>query len=109
MRHYIAVLEDGGPQRAVGVWFPDLPGCFSAGDSLDEAMRNAPEAIALYAEALEKDGRLLPEPRSLSVLKGDPEFTADVQGHIVAVVPAPEETRLGRRVVPTPPVPNPLA
>jgi predicted RNase H-like HicB family nuclease len=39
--HYVAIVEDAGPDKAVGVWFPDLPGCFSAGDSLDEAIRNA--------------------------------------------------------------------
>jgi predicted RNase H-like HicB family nuclease len=41
-------VEEAGPDTAVGVWFPDLPGCFSGGDDLDAALRNAPEAIALY-------------------------------------------------------------
>jgi predicted RNase H-like HicB family nuclease len=49
MPHYIAIAEEAGPETAVGVWFPDLPGCFSGGDDLDAALRNAPEAIALYA------------------------------------------------------------
>jgi predicted RNase H-like HicB family nuclease len=41
MPHYIAIIEDAGPDTAVGVWFPDLPGCTSAGDDIDEpcAMR----------------------------------------------------------------------
>ena len=45
MAHYIAIIEDAGPDHAVGVWFPDLPGCTSAGDDIDEALRNAPEAL----------------------------------------------------------------
>ena len=32
------------------VCVPDLPGCFSAGDTLDEAMENAKEAIELWLE-----------------------------------------------------------
>jgi len=48
MPHYVAIVEDAGPDKAVGLWFPDLPGCFSAGDDVDEALRNAEEALALY-------------------------------------------------------------
>ena len=47
MPHYVAIVEEDGADKAVGIWFPDLPGCFSAGDDLDEALRNAPEAIGL--------------------------------------------------------------
>src|SRR4051794_6514493 len=86
MLHYVAIIEDAGADKAVGVWFPDLPGCFSAGDSVDEAIRNAGEAIALYAEALGQDGRQLPTPRMLSALKKDPDFASDVQGHLVALI-----------------------
>lgn len=46
MTAYVAILEDAGPSTTAGVWFPDLPGCFSAGDDIDEALRNAGEAIA---------------------------------------------------------------
>jgi predicted RNase H-like HicB family nuclease len=46
MPHYVAIVEEGGPEKAVGVWFPDLPGCFSAGDDIDEALRHAQEALA---------------------------------------------------------------
>ncbi len=54
MTHYVAIIEDAGPDLAVGVWFPDLPGCFSAGDTLDEALANASEAVALWFEDLRK-------------------------------------------------------
>ena len=53
MTHYVAIIEDAGPDHAVGVWFPDLPGCTSGGDDIDEALRNAPEALELYADSLE--------------------------------------------------------
>ena len=88
MRHYVAIVEDAGPETAIGVWFPDLPGCFSAGDTVEEAMQNAADAIGLYAEAIEKDGRSLPAPRTLAELREDPTFTDDVKGNLVALVSA---------------------
>lgn len=38
-------IEAGTDTSAFGVVVPDLPGCFSAGDALDEAYANAVEAI----------------------------------------------------------------
>lgn len=89
MSQYVAIVEDAGPQKAVGLWFPDLPGCFAAGDSLDEAIANAPAAVALYAEAVEEQGGTLPPPRSLSALKGDPAFRSELQGNMVALIAWP--------------------
>jgi predicted RNase H-like HicB family nuclease len=86
MTHYVAIVEDAGPEKAIGIWFPDLPGCFSAGDDIDEAMRNAHDALALYAEAEAREGRALPEPRTISALKGDPAVVSDLRDHMVALV-----------------------
>lgn len=87
--HYVAIIEDAGPDHAVGVWFPDLPGCTSAGDDIDEALRNAPEALELYAESLEGDGKRLPRPRTLTELKADPEIADDIKTYMVALVELP--------------------
>jgi predicted RNase H-like HicB family nuclease len=87
--HYIAIIEDAGPDYAIGVWFPDLPGCTSAGDSIDEALRNAPEALELYAESFEADGKSLPRPRTLTELKTDPEIADDIKAHMVALIELP--------------------
>jgi predicted RNase H-like HicB family nuclease len=86
MTHYVAIVEDAGPDKAIGVWFPDLPGCFSAGDNVDQALRNAEEALALYADALAKEGRPLPAPRSVSTLRDDPDVQSDLRDHVVAFV-----------------------
>jgi predicted RNase H-like HicB family nuclease len=86
MAHYIAIVEDAGPDTAVGIWFPDLPGCFSAGDDVDDALRNAHEALALYAAAEAKEGRALPDPRTLSALKTDPDVIPDLRDHMVVLV-----------------------
>jgi predicted RNase H-like HicB family nuclease len=89
MPYYVAIVEEAGPETAVGIWFPDLPGCFSAGDDVDEALRNASEAVGLYAEELAKDGRSLPRPRTFSELRKDADMVADLKEHIVALVAAP--------------------
>jgi predicted RNase H-like HicB family nuclease len=81
--HYIAIIEDAGPDHAVGVWFPDLPGCTSAGDDIDEALRNAPEALELYADGMKEDGKTLPRPRTLTELKSDPEVAADLKAYMI--------------------------
>lgn len=89
MAHYVAIIEDGGTEHASGVWFPDLPGCFSGGDSLEEALREAPEAVQLYIETMMADGKSVPAPRSITAIKNDPEWAADVAAYMVALIPAP--------------------
>ena len=86
MPYYVAIVEDAGPDKAIGIWFPDLPGCFSAGDDVDEALRNAEEALALYAEAEAKEGRDLPVPRTLSALREDPAAASDLRDHMFVLV-----------------------
>ena len=86
MAHYIAIIEDAGPDTAVGVWFPDLPGCTSGGDDIDEALRNAPE---LYAASLESSGKAMPLPRTLTELKTDPDIADDIKTYMVALIELP--------------------
>ena len=50
------------------VCVPDLPSCFLAGDTLDEAMENAKEAIELWLEVAIDDGMAVPEPKPLGTL-----------------------------------------
>ncbi len=60
MRYPIAI-EPGTARTAFGVVVPDLPGCFSAGDTLDEAIANAEEAIAGWIDAtLDTGGSIRP-------------------------------------------------
>jgi predicted RNase H-like HicB family nuclease len=68
MRYPIAI-ETGDTQHAYGVVVPDLPGCFSAGDTLDEAMVNAQEAILLHLEGLLDDNQPLPKPSHIEKLR----------------------------------------
>jgi predicted RNase H-like HicB family nuclease len=89
MKPYIAIVHKG-PGSAYGVTFPDAPGCFSAADSIDELFANAAEAIALWTEAMNEDGRKIPTPRDLSELKRDPEWAESfADAALVIAVPAP--------------------
>jgi predicted RNase H-like HicB family nuclease len=72
-----------------GCGSPDLPDCFSAGDDIDEALYNAQEALALYAKSQAREGRELPAPRSVFVLKNDPGVVADLRGHTLALIALP--------------------
>ena len=48
---YPILIELGTADTAFGVIVPDLPGCFSAGDSLDDAIAGAEEAAAAWIDA----------------------------------------------------------
>jgi predicted RNase H-like HicB family nuclease len=61
MRYPIAI-EAGDAEHAYGVVVPDLPGCFSAGDTLDEALSSSREAVLLHLEGLLDDGQPFPKP-----------------------------------------------
>jgi predicted RNase H-like HicB family nuclease len=63
---------------AYGVTVPDIPGCFSAGDSLKEALENVREAIDLNLESLVEDGEALPEASELDALAHDEEHEGGI-------------------------------
>lgn len=80
--NYVIAIEPGDKRHAFGVAVPDLPGCFSAGDTLDEAIVNAREAVELWLETVIDDGLPVPEPQPLSKHQANPEFA----GWIWAVI-----------------------
>lgn len=63
---YPIAIEIGDEQTAFGVVVPDLPGCFSAGDTIGEAIENSKEAIALWIETVLEDVGEIPAPGNLS-------------------------------------------
>jgi predicted RNase H-like HicB family nuclease len=71
-----------------GVVAPDLPGCTSAGKTMDEAYRNSIEAVRLWVEDAEASGEALPHPRALEELREDPDVAAALaEGAAISVVP----------------------
>ena len=60
MKEYLVIFERAGNNYSAYV--PDLPGCVLTGVTLEEAEANVREAISLYIEVLQEDGRPIPEP-----------------------------------------------
>lgn len=88
---YLIAIEAGDATHAFGVVVPDLPGCFSAGDTLEEAIHNAREAIVLWLETTIEDGGEVPAPLPSSQHRANPEFT----GWTWAVVDTQRTARSG--------------
>lgn len=71
MASYIAYLRKDR-KSDYGVEFPDLPGCISAGKTLEEAKAMAAEALTGHVAVLEEMGEPVPAPSTLDDLVGDP-------------------------------------
>jgi predicted RNase H-like HicB family nuclease len=67
MKQYIAFISTDGP--TFSIVFPDLPGCISAGNNYENAVRMAHEALSGHVECM-KDAQLqVPEPSGLDEIK----------------------------------------
>jgi predicted RNase H-like HicB family nuclease len=71
---YPIAIEAGNDTTAWGVVVPDLPGCFAAGDSLDEAYENAKEAIAVWINTALDDGQAIPKAKTLAEHSSNKDF-----------------------------------
>jgi predicted RNase H-like HicB family nuclease len=85
MAGYIALVHKD-EDTSYGVSFPDVPGCISAGDTFEEAVLNASEALAGHLAAMRADGDPIPMPRTFESLKRDKEFVEDSADAIVTMV-----------------------
>lgn len=74
---YFAVFE--GDADGFSVYFPDLPGCTSAGEAFEDAMSNAREALELHLWGMEDDHEEVPIPSM-------PPFDDMPEGTVVAAV-----------------------
>lgn len=72
---YPIAIEPGDEEHAYGVIVPDIPGCFSAGDTLEEAFINVKEAIMGHLELLVDMGEEVPMPTSIENHRHNPDFT----------------------------------
>jgi predicted RNase H-like HicB family nuclease len=93
MRYYIALLHKDR-KSDYGVSFPDLPGCVTAGRTLDEARAMAIDALALHLQGLIEDGSPIPDPSSLETIMADP----DSRDGVATLIPVPSMDGPGVRV-----------
>ncbi len=73
---YVALVHKDADSD-YGVMFPDLPGCVSAGRTVEAALSEARLALALHLEGFRQDGEVVPPARSIDDLLEDPEFRSD--------------------------------
>jgi predicted RNase H-like HicB family nuclease len=74
MMRYPILIEEGTDAAAFGVIVPDLPGCFSAGDTLDEALDSAKEAVAAWVDAALDAGQTVPAASSIEDTRRRPGY-----------------------------------
>lgn len=80
MKYSVAIHKEEG--TAFGVSVPDVEGCFSYGDTLEEALINANKAISSHLEILAEDGVLAPEPKSVDEHFNNPDYAGAMWGFI---------------------------
>ena len=71
---YPIAIRPGDEQHAWGVDVPDIPGCFSSGEDLDDAMAMAREAIEGHLEILAEDCARIPVATPVSAHVSNPEY-----------------------------------
>ena len=76
MRYPVVIHKD--PLSDYGVTVPDLPGCFSAATTLDEALQEVVEAIECHLEGLLLDGEPLPSPQPIEVHQTNIDYAGGV-------------------------------
>lgn len=74
----IAVVLHSDDGQRYGVTVPDLTGCFSAGDSIDDALESVKEAIELHLEGLLEDGQDMPSIAPISQHQSNPDYADGV-------------------------------
>ena len=72
VRYFPAIVERGA-EPGYSVFFPDLPGCASAGDTLQEAAQHAEQALQLHLRGIVEDGDAIPEASELDAIVRDPQ------------------------------------
>ncbi|MDL2187493.1 type II toxin-antitoxin system HicB family antitoxin [Pseudomonas sp. ChxA] len=89
---YPIAISTGDQENAWGVEVPDIPGCYSAGDDLDDAMAMAREAIEGHFEILAEDGAPIPPAQKVTLHAANPEYA----GCIWAVIDIDVSKYLGK-------------
>lgn len=86
MHRYTALID--GEAGAYGVSFPDLPGCVAMGETVDQAMLNAAEALREFDYDVAAAGGAIADPRSAEQVILDSEVAAALrEGASLASVP----------------------
>ncbi len=78
-KNYIYPAHFIPEELGFSVLFPDLPGCHTQGNSLEEALEMAKEALSIYILDLEEDKKPIPKASKSDELKIDTGFISMVK------------------------------
>lgn len=87
---YAVVIEKG--ETSYGAYVPDLPGCISVGDTLEEMRKMIREAIEFHIEGMLRDGDVVPEPTSQC-------YEVEIDVDRIAALAKEDETKTGGKVL----------
>lgn len=76
MQYAVVLHKDSSSDY--GVTVPDLPGCFSAGTTVDEALTAAVEAIETHIEGMMMDGEVIPSPSLIEQHQSNPNYAGGI-------------------------------
>ena len=62
---YIYVIERAS-DGSYSAYVPDLPGCTTSGDSIDEVKTSIKDAVNLYVDSLRENNEPVPQPTSVT-------------------------------------------
>ena len=89
--YYTAIIEQA--DTGFGVFFPDLPGCVTAADTLTEAIANAEAVLSLHLNGMGQDAVAFPKPRLPTQIEADPEVE-EVARVMIGALPETEKIRV---------------
>ena len=94
-KHYpIVIHKDSDSDYCVTV--PDLSGCITAGNTLEDAQDQAAEAIQCHVEGMLLDGEPVPEAKEIAFHQDNPDYADGVWKSITIVLPDISEIRVSR-------------
>ena len=64
MNNYSIVIEK--TETGFSAYVPDLPGCMTVGDTVEQTREYIREAVELYIEQLKSDGKSIPKPTTIT-------------------------------------------
>ena len=83
MRYPVVIFKD--PDSIYGIVVPDLPGCITAADTVEQVLTRAVEAIKCHMSGMLIDGEPIPEPKDIASHQDNPEYADALQWDTVTI------------------------
>lgn len=71
---YPIAISKGDDEHVWGIEVPDVPGCFSAGEDLDNVIAMAREAIQGHFQILLEGGDPIPSAKNITLHSANPKY-----------------------------------